>query len=196
MSKKISSGKLKNVFSAEFGSIRQLRIEKSAREYAEEIIATVREPLLVLDIGLKVIFANKSFYQTFKVDSEETIGRFIYDLGDGQWDIPKLRKLLGDILPKDEAFDDYEVEHTFETIGRKTMLLNARQIHFKGNTALETFPPIILLAIEDITDMMDVAEMLARHTNQFEEKMAERAGKLEVYIERLEKEINELKKKL
>ena len=74
------------------------------------------------------------------------------------------------------------------------MILNARQIFIKGQTDTKTFPPIILLAIEDVTEMMDVADMLARHTNKFEETMAERTGKLEVYIKRLEQEINGLKK--
>jgi len=119
------------------------QIAKEAREYAESIIETVREPLIVLDVSLKVISANRSFYQTFKVDPEGTKGRFIYDLGNQQWDIPKLRQLLENILPKNSVFENYEIEHDFETIGPKTMLLNARRLD-----SLQ----MILLAIEDVTE--------------------------------------------
>ena len=94
-----------------------------------DIIQTVREPLLVLDSGLRVISANRSFYNFFKVTPEETAWKHIYDLGNRQWDIPKLRTLLEDIIPKNNSFDDYEVEHEFLSIGRKVMLLNARCIN-------------------------------------------------------------------
>ncbi len=112
----------------------------------EDIVATVREPLIVLDSELRVISANRSFYKSFKVTPKETVGNLIYDLGNRQWDIPKLRTLLEEILPKDNKFDDYEVEHTFSNIGLKTMLLNARRITHK-----EIGSQMILLAIEDIT---------------------------------------------
>jgi PAS domain S-box-containing protein len=120
---------------------------EEARRYAESIVETVREPLLVLDADLKIISANRNFYRTFKVIPGETIGSFIYDLGNKQWDIPKLRELLEEVLPEKEAFDDFEVAHNFQNIGHKIMLLNARQIYRKDiNTK------IILLAIEDITE--------------------------------------------
>src|SRR5450830_1578859 len=90
-----------------------------------DIIQTVREPLLVLDSDLRVISANRSFYNSFKVTPEETAGKHIYGLGNQQWDILELRTLLEEILPKDNKFDDYEVEHEFLGIGRKTVLLNA-----------------------------------------------------------------------
>jgi len=129
------------------------RLEWS-KEYAESIVATVREPMLVLDARFRVQSANRSFYRTFQVDAAKTEGRFIYDLGDGQWDIPALRKLLEEIVPRDSAFDDFEVEHDFEHIGRKTMLLNARRLPPKGNHEL------VLLAIEDITDRKRMAREL------------------------------------
>ena len=94
--------------------------------YAESIVETVREPLLILDADLKIISANRNFYTTFKVTPRDTIGNFIYDLGNKQWDIPKLRELLENILPKKEEFHDIEVAHTFKDIGHKIMLLNAR----------------------------------------------------------------------
>jgi PAS domain S-box-containing protein len=90
----------------------QQAIEK-AREYAENIVETIQEPLIVLDTDLKVISANSAFYQTFKVGHKETEGQFIYDLGNRQWNIPKLRQLLEDILPMNSAFDNYEIEHDF-----------------------------------------------------------------------------------
>jgi PAS domain-containing protein len=94
------------------------RAVQETREYAESIVETVREPLLVLDADLKIISANHSFYQTFKVIPEETKGQLLYDLGNGQWDIPKLRQLLEKILPKNNIFEDFKVEHDFPTIGR------------------------------------------------------------------------------
>ena len=118
-----------------------------AREYAENIVETVREPLLVLDYELRILSANQSFYDIFKVNPKETIGNFIYDLGNRQWDIPNLRLLLEEILPQNSVFNGYEVEHDFQDIGRKTILLNARQI-FRKNLGSH----IILLAMEDITE--------------------------------------------
>jgi two-component system cell cycle sensor histidine kinase PleC len=97
-------------------------------EIFEDIVETIRAPLLVLDSDLKVILVNQSFYDSFKVKSEKTMGQLIYDLGNKQWDIPKLRELLETILPEKTSFDNYEVEHDFTTIGRRIMLLNARQI--------------------------------------------------------------------
>ena len=118
-----------------------------ALEYAESIINTVREPLIALDKDLRVVTASRSFYETFKVKPEETVGQLIYDLGNKQWDIPKLRELLETILPQKSTFDNYEVEHEFSTIGRRVMLLNARQIQ-----RLLGKERIILLAIEDVTE--------------------------------------------
>ncbi|HBA73050.1 MAG TPA: hypothetical protein DCZ63_12940, partial [Geobacter sp.] len=126
---------------------KQLETEsQDNREYAENIVETVREPLVVLDSDLKILTANHSFYETFKVTPEETIGNFIYDVGNRQWDIPKLRVLVEEILPHDTVINDYEVEHDFPDIGRKTILLNARQI-FREKIGSH----IILLAMEDIT---------------------------------------------
>ena len=97
----------------------------------EHIVETAREPLLVLDSDLRVVLANRSFYDSFKVTPEETIGKLIFDLGNRQWDIPKFRTLLEEILQKDNMFGNYEVEHEFSGIGHKVMLLNARRIGHK-----------------------------------------------------------------
>jgi signal transduction histidine kinase len=120
---------------------------QETRRYAESIVETVREPLMVLDADLKVLSANRSFYNTFKVIPGETIGNFIYDLGSRQWDIPRLRILLEDILPKNTKFDNFEVEHNFPIIGHKIMLLNACRIYRK-----DIGTQMVLLAIEDITE--------------------------------------------
>ena len=120
---------------------------QDAREYAENIVETMREPLVVLNADLKILTANSSFYNTFKVTPEKTIGNFIYDLGDRQWDIPKLRVLIEDILPNATVFNNYEVDHDFPGIGRKFILLNAREIVREGIGSR-----IILLVMEDITE--------------------------------------------
>jgi two-component sensor histidine kinase len=112
------------------------------REFAEKLIDSVREGLVVLTWDLRVRTANHSFYRTFAVKPDETEGRLIYELGNGQWDIPRLRRLLQDILPKQNEFDDFEVEHEFEQIGRRTMLLNARRLDHEH---------LVLLAIRDVT---------------------------------------------
>ena len=121
--------------------------EDAAREYSDSIINTVREPLISLDQDLRVVSASRSFYEVFKVNPKETVGQLIYDLGNKQWDIPKLKELLETILPKKATFDNYEVEHDFADIGRRIMLLNARQIQRASGKER-----IILLAIEDITE--------------------------------------------
>jgi PAS domain S-box-containing protein len=135
---------------------------EEALEYADSIINTVREPLIALDQDLRVITASRSFYETFKVKPEETVGQLIYDLGNNQWDIPKLRELLETILPQKTTFDNYEVEHDFVTIGKRIMLLNARQIH----TILGK-ERIILLAIEDITERKKTEEILQRLEREY-----------------------------
>lgn len=123
----------------------QAEIEK-ARRYASAIVETVREPLIVLDASQRVVSANRAFYRLFQVGERETVGRFIYELGNRQWDIPALRQLLEEILPKNTRFDDFEVENEFEKLGKRIMTLNARRIYDEsGRTQL------ILLAIEDIT---------------------------------------------
>jgi diguanylate cyclase (GGDEF)-like protein len=137
--------------------LRSLAAQIRDTEYAENIVETVREPLVVLNSDLKILTANQSFYDTFKVTSGETIGNFIYDLGNRQWDIPKLRVLFEEILPLDSVINDYEVEHDFPGIGRKIILLNARQI-FRENIGSH----IILLAMEDITSRKG-AEATLRH---------------------------------
>jgi PAS domain S-box-containing protein len=125
------------------------------REFAQNIMATMRESLLVLDDNLKVVSANDSFYRTFEATSKETEGKCIYDLGDCQWDIPKLHELLEKIIPTQSFFANFEVEHDFPKIGHRTMLLNARQMlqRVKGAN-------LILVAFEDVTERKKAEEEL------------------------------------
>jgi len=113
---------------------------------AQSIVDTVREPVVVLDKRLRVIAASRSFYSAFEVSPEETQGKLLYALGDGQWDIPKLRLLLEKIIPEHGVMEDYEVEHEFPHLGTRIMLLNARQVIYK-----EGAETTILLGIEDVT---------------------------------------------
>ena len=113
---------------------------------AQAIVDTVREPVLVFDKDLRVIAASRSFYSVFKVSPEDTQGRLLYELGDGQWDIPKLRVLLEKIIPEQGVMEDYEVEHEFPGVGHRTMRLNARQVFYEGGA-----DTTILLGMEDIT---------------------------------------------
>ena len=114
---------------------------------AQGIVDTVREPVLVLDKELRVIAASRSFYSTFKVRPEDTKGSLLYALGDGQWDIEKLRVLLEKIIPEQGVMEGYEVEHEFPGLGHRTMCLNARQVFYEEGTNTT-----ILLGMEDITD--------------------------------------------
>lgn len=143
-----------------------------AKNFAESIVNTVREPILILNADMKVISANSAFYKTFHTSKKDTENRHIYQLGDGQWDIPKLRELLEEIIPQNTSFQDFEVEHDFPKIGPKTMVLNARRIPAAGE-----HPSMILLAIEDVTE---------QHKRELEHKEV---------IARLEKELAELKGK-
>jgi PAS domain S-box-containing protein len=118
-----------------------------ALAYAESIIATLREPFVVLDQSLRVRSANSAFYRGFHVSEDETQDQLLYDLGNGQWDIPQLRTLLGEVLHNVHAVEDYEVEHTFPEIGHRSMLLNARRFPPESK-----HPKLILLAIGDNTD--------------------------------------------
>jgi len=115
-----------------------------AREYSDNIVDTVRDALLILDKDLKVLSANRSFYKMFNTVSEKTVGKFVYQLQDNNWDIPELRKLLEEIIPESSFFEDYEVEYNFAKGGRKKLLLNAREI-FQGDKESQ----LILLAIQN-----------------------------------------------
>jgi two-component sensor histidine kinase len=130
----------RNGFRTQFADV------EDACALAQAIVDTVREPVLVLDKVLRVIAASRSFYSLFKVTPEDTQGRLLYELGDGQWDIPQLRLLLEKIIPEHGVMEDYDVEHEFPGAGRRTMCLNAREVSYAGGA-----DPTILLGMQDIT---------------------------------------------
>ena len=117
-----------------------------ALEYANGIVETVRNPLLILDAALRVERANRSFYDYFRVTPEETVGRLLYELGEGQWDIPALRQTLDEIVVRASRLEDVEVEHDFPRVGRRTLVVNARKLY------RESGQESILLAFEDRTE--------------------------------------------
>jgi transcriptional regulator with GAF, ATPase, and Fis domain len=158
-------------------------MQKAFINVFNNVLGSVREPLLVLDTSHKVVGANPSFYKNFCVTQENTEGVLIYDLGNGQWDIPKLRELLEKVLPRNSVFNDFEVEHSFDKIGPKIMHLNARRIYLKSIDA-----QLILLAIEDVTEreyykrnLEDIVESrtaelaLARQAAEKDKEIAEEA---------------------
>jgi signal transduction histidine kinase len=126
--------------------LKQKPIVEEIERYAQDIVDTMREPLLILDATLRVRSANRAFYRTFQVSPEETENRLIYELGNGQWDIPDLRTLLEDIVPKNSAFNDFQLEHDFPAIGRRVMLLNAHKLQAAHHGEL------LVLAVEDVTE--------------------------------------------
>jgi PAS domain S-box-containing protein len=148
---------------------------QEARVYAESIVDTVREPLLVLDGDLRVRSANQSFYATFHVAEEETVGRLLYELGNHEWDIPQLRTLLGEVLPQQHVLNDFEMEHDFSSIGSRTMLLNARALH-RGGARHD----LILLAIEDVTERKRIQDALreSEARKQVDEQLLQRQSEL------------------
>ena len=123
----------------------------SSREYAENIIATMRQPLVVISSDLRVESVNRAFYRMFGAAPSETIGRFVYELGNGQWDSPQLRALLEEILPRNHAIEDFLVEWDFEHLGRRSMLVNARRMH-----SAEGGQGRIVMAVEDVTERKTV----------------------------------------
>jgi PAS domain S-box-containing protein len=136
----------------------QEQLVRDTLNYAEAILATLREPFIVLDEQLRIKTANRSFYETFKVPAKETEGKFIYDLGNGQWDFPELRTLLKEVLSNDHPIHDFEVEQTFPALGHRVMRLNAGRL-----ASVNSQPDLILLAIEDITDRHN-AEIALRNS--------------------------------
>ncbi|MDV2496501.1 MAG: PAS domain S-box protein [bacterium] len=161
-------------------------VVQEAKAYAETLVETVREPLLVLDGDLRVVSANRSFCQTFQVSPEETKGHLIYELGSNQWDIPRLRVLLEEMLPRDTQVQDFEVDHEFPVIGRRAMVLNAHRI-FRNNNGTS----LILLALEDITERQQAEEALGEARDALERQLQERTADLRAASEQLQREITE-----
>ena len=158
------------------------RLWEVAWTYIRTVVDTVREPFIILDEELKVISANKTFYSFFQVKLEETEGKKVYDLGNGQWNIRKLKILLEDILPKNTHFEDFKVEHTFPKIGKKIIILNARRIYRTGEER-----PIMLLAMEDITRQKQLEDQLKEYSKSLTIEVAKRTAELEIRVKELER---------
>jgi PAS domain S-box-containing protein len=142
---------------ADIDALKKAEIEiEAARDYAEAILRTTRDPLIVLHADLTVESANEAFYKTFKVKPAETEGQSIYDIGNHQWDIPRLRQLLEEIIPRDSFFNDFEVTHQFPDLGLRTMLLNARRLDGREGGSRR-----ILLGVEDVTERKETELALA-----------------------------------
>lgn len=122
-------------------------VQDDAWRLAQAVVDTVREPLVVLNQEFRVVAASQSFYLRFRVKAEHTQGKLLYDLGEGRWDIPKLRVLLEKILPEQGAVENYEIEQDFPDIGTRALLLNARHVLYKAGSL-----SAILLGIEDVTE--------------------------------------------
>jgi hypothetical protein len=150
--------------------------------YIRTVVDTLREPFLILDEDLKILSANRIFYVLFQTTPAETEGKRVYDLGNNQWNIPKLRVLLEDILPKNTFFEDFKVEHEFPLIGHKIMILNARRIY-----AVDEKRPIMLLAMEDITKQIQLEDQLREYTKKLTLEVAKRTAELEVRVRELER---------
>jgi PAS domain-containing protein len=134
---------------------RRLEQVRHARDYADAIVETISEPLLILDSETRVLTANASFYQVFRTSAEETVGRSIFELGDRQWNIPQLRQLLTDLLPQDSRIEDFAMEHDVPAIGLRHILVNARQLHHAG-----VGTGMVLLAIKDLTATVEARQVI------------------------------------
>lgn len=150
--------------------------------YIRTVVDTTREPFLILDSDLRVLSANKTFYRFFRVKKKDTEGILVYKLGDGQWNISSLRRLLEKILPKKTFLADYQVDHDFPGIGRKIMLLNARRVQTTRSSRA-----ILLLAMEDITRRKEIEEKLRDYAATLNAAVSARTKELEERVKHLEK---------
>ena len=151
--------------------------KKLALHYMQTLVDVARESFLILDSDLRVISANPVFYSDFQVSPEQTENILLYELGNGQWNIPKLKNLLEEILPDKKVVKNYQVTHVFESIGKKTIVLNARQI--------DTVQ-LIVLAMEDITKKSNLEQKLTEYTSGLEVQIAQRTRELSGRVKELE----------
>lgn len=153
--------------------------KEAALTLMKTLVDVARESFLILDGELRVVLANPTFYENFRVSPAHTENVFLSELGNGQWDISTLRSLLEEVLPLKKVIRDFEVTHTFQKIGTKTILLNARQIDIGTS-------PMIVLAMEDITVRKELEQKLAEYTTGLEHTVAKRTGEIAERIKELE----------
>lgn len=154
--------------------------------YAEAIVETVRQPLIILDENLRVKSVNKGFYQTFKTTAPETIGKYFFDLGNGQWESKYLRKLLEKVLPQKEIIEDYEIEHNFPLIGNRIIMLNARTVVLSGYRT-----QLILVAIEDITERKMIENRTEKFISMASHELRAPLTSIKVFMQLLEKKLKD-----
>jgi len=153
--------------------------------YIRHVVDTAREPFLILDHELRVLSGNEAFYRTFQTLAKDTEGKLVYRLGNGQWNIPTLKRLLEEILPRESFFRDFEVDHDYPIVGKKIMLMNAREV-FEPLQNKQRTPKMIILAMEDVTKQRLLEEKLAAYSQELEERVLERTKGLEERLSRLE----------
>jgi nitrogen-specific signal transduction histidine kinase len=161
-----------------------------AYTYIKTVVDTIRESFLILDSDLKVLSANKTFYATFKTSTNEVENKHVYELGNGQWNVPKLKVLLEDILPNNSFFTEFVVEHDFPKIGKKIMILNARRVYTPDEE-----DEIILLAIEDVTKQKLYGERQIKLTEELSAKTKELEARI-LELEEINKKMMEREKKM
>lgn len=151
--------------------------------------------MLVLDHNLNVLSANTLFYHTFNLSPEKTINQKITTIGQGQWNIPELDNVLQSIIPNQTFITGFKMSGTFPLVGNKIVVLSARQIYYMANTPSSHSPPIVLVAMEDITDIMSIADAVANHTIETTEGFSNQVTELSTKITNLERDMRMLKKK-
>jgi len=154
--------------------------------YIRHVVDTAREPFLILDSELRILSGNEAFYRTFQTLAKDTEGKLVYKLGGGQWNIPTLRRLLEEILPRESFFRDFEIEHDYPVVGKKIILMNAREV-FEPLKKKQKSPKMIILAMEDVTKQRLLEDKLAAYSQELEERVLERTKQLEERLSRLEK---------
>ncbi|MDD5251602.1 MAG: PAS domain-containing protein [Patescibacteria group bacterium] len=153
--------------------------------YIRHVVDTAREPFLILDDKLRIMSANEAFYRTFQTLAKDTEGQLIYKLGKGQWNVPALKRLLEEVLPKQSFFRDFEIEHEYPVVGKKIMLMNAREV-FEPLLKKQKSPKLIILAMEDVTKQKMLEEKLASYSKELEERVIQRTKALEERLALLE----------
>lgn len=169
------------------------RLSEKSWTYIKTVVDVVREPILILDKDLRVVAANNAYYQMFQVTQKDTKNKIVHELGNGQWNSHALLTLLKDIVATNSFFKGFEISHDFPSVGNRTVILNARQIHFIKGAIPDVFPPTVLLVIEDVTEMMLFAKNIASHANQIEIKLAKSAQQRDDQIKKIKDEINKSK---